>query len=76
MSGAHISGETMRKTAILLAVLMAASSPAFAKAKKAKPAPKPLTQNEASAKLVLDALPLVLPTAAQAVYFTAQNQKK
>ncbi len=68
----------MRKTAVLIAVLMAASSPAFAKAKKAKPEPKPaaISQNEASGKLVLDALPLFLPSAAQVVYFSTQNQAK
>ena len=65
----------MRKTIVLLAVLMAASSPALAKAKKAAPAPKPPSYNEASAKLVLDVLPLFLPTAAQAVYFSSQQQK-
>lgn len=68
----------MRKTAVLIAILMAASSPAFAKAKKAKPAPQPapISQNEASAKLALDALPLFLPSAAQVVYFSSQNQPK
>jgi len=67
----------MRKTALLIAVLMAASSPALAKAKKAKLPPKPaaMSQNEASGKLVLDALPLFLPSAAQVVYLSTQQQK-
>ncbi len=78
MSGARITGESMRTTAVLIAVLMAASGPAFAKAKKAKPAPQPATisQNEASGRLVLDSLPLFLPSAAQVVYFSSQNQAK
>ena len=64
----------MRKIAVLVAVVMAASSPAFAKAKKAKPAVQPaISQNEASARLVRDALPLFLPSAAQVVYFSSQK---
>lgn len=68
----------MRKTALLLAVLMAASSPAFAKAKKAKPAPQPavVSQNEGSARLARDAFPLILPSAAQIVYFSTQKDAK
>ena len=68
----------MRKTAVLLALLMVASSPAFAKAKKAKPAAQPavVSQNEGSARLVRDALPLLLPSAAQVVYFSAQKDAK
>lgn len=68
----------MRKTAVVLAVVMAASSPAFAKAKKAKPAPQPAvtSQNEASFRLVRDAFPLILPSAAQVVYFSAQKDAK
>lgn len=65
----------MRKTAVLVAVLMAASSPAFAKAKKAKPEAKPahVVQNENSARLFVDALPLFLPSAAQVVYLSTQK---
>jgi hypothetical protein len=68
----------MRKIAVLVAVVMAASSPAFAKAKKAKPAVQPtvISQNEASARLVRDALPLFLPSAAQVVYFSSQKDAK
>ncbi len=68
----------MHKTAVVIALLMVASSPAFAKAKKAKPAPQPaaVSQNEASGRLVLDAFPLFLPSAAQVVYFSSQNQAK
>ena len=67
----------MRKTALVIAILMAASSPAFAKAKKAKPAPKPapISQNEASLKLVVDALPVLLPGPAKVVYFNMQKKE-
>ena len=73
--GARNRGAFMGKIAVLVAVLMASSSPAFAKAKKVKPAPKPavISQNEASGRLVRDALPLFLPSAAQVVYFSTQK---
>ena len=52
-------------------------SSAKAKAKKAKPAVQPaISQNEASARLVRDALPLFLPSAAQVVYFSSQKDAK
>jgi hypothetical protein len=62
----------MRKTAMLIVVAMAVSSPAFAAAKKAKPDAKPaqVTQAEKDLKLVKGFLPLLLPVGLQAVYFT------
>jgi hypothetical protein len=68
----------MRKTAVLIAILMAVSSPAFAKAKKAKPAPQPaaISQNEASLRLVKAAFPLFLPLGAQALYLSTQKDEK
>jgi hypothetical protein len=63
----------MRKTAVLVALVMAVSSPAFAAAKKAKPEAKPVeTQGEKDLRLVKGFLPLLLPVGAQAVYFTVK----
>lgn len=76
MIGGAAEGDPMRKIALLLAVLMAASGPAIAAAKKkAKPAAQPaaINTNEASARFVRDALPLFLPTAVQVVYFSTQS---
>lgn len=67
----------MRKTAVLLAVLMAASSPAFAKAKKAKAEAKPahVVQAENDLRLVKGFLPLLLPVGLQAVYFSTHKDQ-
>jgi hypothetical protein len=63
----------MRKTAVLVALVMAVSSPAFAAAKKAKPETKPVeTQGQKDLRLVTGFLPLLLPVGVQAVYFTVK----
>jgi hypothetical protein len=69
----------MKKLVICLAVLMVASTPAAAKqVKKAvKPAhatvAQPMTQNQASWRLLRESLPLFLPSVAQAVYLSKNN---
>jgi len=67
----------MRKIAVLVAVAMAVSSPAFAAAKKAKPEAKPahVVQAEKDLKLVQGFLPLLLPIGLQAVYFTVNKDQ-
>jgi hypothetical protein len=68
----NLGVDTMRKTAVLVALAMAVSGPAFA-AKKAKPEAKPVeTQGEKDLRLVKGFLPLLLPTGLQAVYFTVK----
>ena len=63
----------MRKTAVLVALAMAVSSPAFAAAKKAKAEVKPVeTQGQKDLRLVTGFLPLLLPVGVQAVYFTVK----
>jgi hypothetical protein len=68
----------MLKTVVVIAVALAVSSPAFAKAKKAKPAAQPVqaSQNENSLKLVKDAFPLFLPTAATIAIVASQKDEK
>jgi hypothetical protein len=67
----------MRKTAVVIAVLMAISSPAFAKAKKAKAMAKPaeMSQGEKDLKLVKGFLPMLLPVGLQAVYFSTHKDQ-
>jgi hypothetical protein len=73
--GRRNGGDIMHKTAVILAVLMAVSSPAFAKAKKAKPEVKPahVVQQENTLRLLKEGLPLVLPVGLQVVYFNTHK---
>jgi len=70
-----IGGNSMRKLMIVVAAVLVASSPALAKAKKkaAPPAPQPMTQNEASWRLLKESVPLFLPTVASAAYLSAHK---
>ena len=61
-----------------LAALAVVSSPAAAAAKKAKakvePAAQPMTQNEASLRLLRESLPLFLPSVGQYIYFHQRDE--
>jgi hypothetical protein len=62
----------------LAAALLVVSAPALAKTKKAKPvqvasAAQPMSQNEASLRLLRESLPLFLPSAGQVIYFSTHK---
>ncbi|HVY59806.1 MAG TPA: hypothetical protein VHA77_18285 [Xanthobacteraceae bacterium] len=70
----------MRKGALLLAFLLAASGPAIAATKKskdtkAKPAPaEEVDLNANTKKLLRDGWPLILPTSLQVLYFSTHQE--
>jgi hypothetical protein len=64
----------MRKLLVAFAALMVASSPVLAKVKKkAAPPPAPMSQNEASWRLMKESVPLFLPTAVSAAYLSTHS---
>lgn len=71
----------MRKGALLLALLMVASSPALAAAKKSRHAKAQPVQTAAvedsnanAARLLREGWPLILPTSLQVLYFSTHSQ--
>ncbi len=69
-----IGGNLMRKLLIVVAAVLVAASPALAKAKKkAAPLPQPMTQNEASWRLIKESVPLFLPTVVSAAYLSTHK---
>ena len=71
----------MRRSALALAILMVATAPAMAAAKKkaaAKPAAEtvqPVDSNEASWRLVKGSLPLLLPSWSMPLYMQAHGNQ-
>jgi len=65
----------MRKLLVAVAALMVASSPVLAKVKRkaAPPSPPPMSQNEASWRLMQESVPLFLPTVVSAAYLSTHN---
>jgi hypothetical protein len=69
-----MGGYLMRKLLVVFAAMMVAASPAAAKVKKkAPPPPQPMSQNEASWRLMKESLPLFLPTAFSVGYLATQK---
>jgi hypothetical protein len=70
----------MRKGALLLALLMVASSPALAAAKKKHAKAQPVQtaavedSNANAARLLREGWPLILPTSLQVLYFSTHSQ--
>ena len=65
----------MRTLAVTLAILMAAAAPAIAAKKKhrAPPPPAPISQNEASWRLVKEGVPGFLPFGIGTFYLATQS---
>jgi hypothetical protein len=72
----------MRKTALTVAILMVATAPALAAAKKKKATAKPAAEtvqkidsNEASWRLVKGSLPIFLPSWSMPIYMKMHGEK-